>query len=396
MTPSTNTRILSISELNFQAKALLEQNLGHIWVTGELSNLARPHSGHWYFSLKDNHAQIRCAMFRTANLKIMQDIKEGMQVLVFAKASLYTARGDYQLIIEELQVAGAGALQVAFEKLKKQLASEGLFANEHKKPLPTLPKQIGVVTSATGAALQDILKVLKRRFASIPVIIYPCQVQGDAASQQIAEAIQIANHRKECDVLIVGRGGGSIEDLWCFNEPNVAYAIFNSDIPIVSGVGHEVDVTIADLVADVRAPTPSAAAETVSPNQIEISNMIANFSKRLQKQMQTHLAYQKLHIEKLQKALKHPREKLQEYAQLLDQYESRLLFANKNALLRKQDQIATFAKALNAVNPLAVLERGYAVVSDKDGTLITRAKAIKPQQALTIKMHDGVIDCISR
>ena len=434
---TTDLPVLSVSELNFQAKTLLESQLGTVWVSGEISNFSRPSSGHWYFTLKDSNAQIRCAMFRGANRYVKDPITEGAQVVVRAKASLYTARGDYQLIVEDMQAAGAGALQIAFEKLKKQLAAEGLFSEEHKKPLPRLPRCIGVVTSATGAALQDILKVLRRRFASIPVIVYPCQVQGDAASAQIVSAIQIANQRQECDVLIVGRGGGSLEDLWCFNEPNVAYAIFDSKIPVVSAVGHEVDITIADLVADLRAATPSAAAEAVSPDQSNWQRHIEQLRLRLQQRFSNLLQTKQLQLDKLSRALKHPKQKLEEHAQRVDQLEQRLLQrlttlleykqlqldkltralkhpkhqlaeclagveqlkvrlqqAQQRLLQHKAEQLQAMGKALHGVSPLAVLERGYAVVSAADGQLVTRAKQINVGETLVVKMYDAEMQCV--
>ncbi|MGL6431456.1 exodeoxyribonuclease VII large subunit, partial [Aeromonas caviae] len=246
---------------------ILEQDLGLVWLTGELSNLAMPSSGHWYFSLKDMSAQVRCAMFKGNNRRVPFRPQDGMQVLVQARVSLYEPRGDYQLIIESMQPAGDGMLALRFEELKRRLGAEGLFDEGRKRPLPREPRAVGLVTSATGAALHDMLTVLERRAPDLPVFIYPTQVQGSAATAQIVSAIMLANRRAEVDVLIVGRGGGSLEDLWCFNEEAVARAIAGSAIPVVSAVGHEVDVTISDFAADLRAPTPSAAAELVAPDR---------------------------------------------------------------------------------------------------------------------------------
>ena len=261
--------IYTVSDLNARARVILEECFKTIWVSGEISNLAKPNSGHLYFSLKDERAQVRCAFFRNSQRGLRFTPENGQHVLVQAQVSFYAARGDFQLIVSQMEMAGAGALQVAFEQLKQRLHKEGLFSQAHKKKLPLFPKCLGIITSPTGAAIRDILKVLQRRFSSIPIIIYPTLVQGDKAADQISMAIQRATQRKECDVLILARGGGSLEDLWPFNEEKVARAMFHCPIPIVTGIGHEIDVTIADFVADQRASTPSAAAEMVSPNQQE-------------------------------------------------------------------------------------------------------------------------------
>lgn len=262
-------RIHSVTDLNRAARLLLESGLTSLWVEGELSNFARPSSGHWYFSLKDAQAQVRCAMFRQRNQLVGFVPREGVQVLVRARVTLYEPRGDYQLQVEHLEEAGLGALQRAFDELKKRLAAEGLFAAEGKRPLPYAPQRIGVITSPTGAALRDILHILARRFPAAEVIVYPVPVQGEAAPAAIVRALQLANLRAECQVLIIARGGGSLEDLRAFNDERVARAIAASELPIVSGVGHETDFTIADFAADARAPTPSGAAQLVSPDQQE-------------------------------------------------------------------------------------------------------------------------------
>ena len=259
--------IYSITRLNREVRAVLEDSFPpSLWVRGEISNLAQPGSGHIYFSLKDKHSQVRCAMFRSANRHLRFAPENGREVLVRAGVSLYEGRGEFQLIVESMEPAGAGALQQAFEELKQRLLEEGLFADEHKQPLPAFPGTIGIITSPTGAAVRDIIHVLERRYARAGVIVYPVPVQGEGSAQQIAQAVDVANQRRECDVLILARGGGSLEDLWSFNEEIVARAIHHSVIPVVSGIGHEIDFTIADFVADQRAPTPSAAAEMVSPD----------------------------------------------------------------------------------------------------------------------------------
>lgn len=281
MIPSTTASTFSVKELNTHVKRLLEEGIGQIWLIGEISNFINHSSGHWYFSLKDDSAQVRCAMFRGSNLKVKSIPQNGQAVLVNASVTLYEARGEYQLIVNELKLTGEGLLQQKFEQLKKKLQAEKLFEPIYKKPLPEIIKTVGVITSPTGAALKDICQILKRRDPSLEIIIYPTLVQGASASEQIAKMIRIANHRQETDVLIVGRGGGSLEDLWAFNEEIVARAIFNSDIPIISAVGHEIDFTISDFVADIRAATPSAAAEIVSRSQIEQSKNLDDKRNRL-------------------------------------------------------------------------------------------------------------------
>ena len=271
---NSTSNIFTVTQLNYSVRHLLEIELGQVWLTGEISNFSQPVSGHWYLTLKDENAQVRCAMFKMKNLRVNFRPQNGMQVLVRANVSLYEPRGDYQLIIESMQMAGDGLLQQQFEELKMKLAAQGLFAQEHKKPIPKFVKRVGIITSPSGAALQDILHILNRRDPSLQIVIYPTLVQGKEATQDIIDTIKLANQRKECDALIVGRGGGSLEDLWCFNEEAVAYAIYQSELPIISAVGHETDVTIADFVADLRAPTPSAAAELVSRDQQEMVRLL--------------------------------------------------------------------------------------------------------------------------
>ncbi|MFT6154087.1 MAG: exodeoxyribonuclease VII large subunit, partial [Bermanella sp.] len=333
--------VLSVSQLNRQSKELLETYLHNVQVSGEISNLSRPASGHWYFTLKDQRAQVRCAMFksRTQYLKFVP--KEGEQVLINATVGLYEARGDYQLIVNGMQSAGEGALKLAFEQLKTRLYEEGLFNPDYKKPLPKHPRHLGVVTSPTGAAIKDVLSVLKRRFPNLPISIYPTQVQGDAAAAQIAQAIERANRDKICDVLIVGRGGGSLEDLWPFNEEIVARAIFNSQIPIISAVGHEVDVSISDYTADLRAATPSAAAELVSPDRFEWLGRFENLERSLTRIMQNRLSQQRFNLVQLVKRLRHPKDKLQENMQRLDMAQMRLNNSIQRELLSQQTRLTS-------------------------------------------------------
>lgn len=283
---SDGRAVYTVSRLNQEVRLLLENVYPLIWVEGEISNLSRPSSGHYYFSLKDQEAQVRCAMFRNTAIRLRFQPKDGMQVLVRARVGLYPARGEFQLIIEHMEDAGDGRLRRAFEELKHKLQREGLFDAARKRPLPVPPRRLGIVTSPTGAAIHDVLTVLRRRFPLLPVLIYPVQVQGEGAAEQIAAAIRLANERKEVDLLLVTRGGGSLEDLWAFNEEVVARAIYASEIPVVSAVGHEVDVTIADLVADQRAPTPSAAAEMISPDAGAWLMQLSRHQACLQQQQQ--------------------------------------------------------------------------------------------------------------
>ncbi|MGV6989678.1 exodeoxyribonuclease VII large subunit [Testudinibacter sp. P80/BLE/0925] len=328
--------IYSVSQLNHTARLLLEGQLGHIWLTGEISNFSQPISGHWYLSLKDENAQVRCAMFRMKNLRVGFRPQNGMQVLVRASVSLYEPRGDYQLIIDSMQPAGDGLLQQQFEQLKQKLAAEGLFAQQLKKPIPHFNRRVGVVTSKSGAALQDILQVLQRRDPSLEVVIYPTQVQGKEATAEIAQMIELANRRQEVEVLIVGRGGGSLEDLWCFNEEAVARAIFASAIPIISAVGHETDVTIADFVADLRAPTPSAAAELVSRDQRELLQQLQYRQQHLEIAFDRLFGRKQQQWERLNLRLnqQHPSKQLQLQRQQTRQIIARL----EQAIQRRLDQ----------------------------------------------------------
>ena len=282
-------RVFSVRELNFAAKQLLENGLPLLWVRGEVSNFVCAASGHWYFSLKDEQAQVRCVMFRHKSQYLDWQPKNGMQVEVLALATLYEARGDFQLTLEQMRPAGLGALYEAFERLKKKLEGEGLFDAARKRVLPSMPAQIGIVTSPQAAALRDVLTTLARRMSGIPVVLYPTPVQGEGAAQKIAQAIRLANERAECDVLIVCRGGGSIEDLWAFNEEVVARAIAASTIPVVSGVGHETDFTIADFVADERAPTPTAAAQRVAPDRDALLRSLRDMAQHLQRAQRNRL-----------------------------------------------------------------------------------------------------------
>ena len=332
-------QIFSVSQLNRSVRHLIETQLPLLWVEGEISNFARPASGHWYLTLKDDQAQVRCAMFRNSNQRVGFKPANGTQVLVRCRAGLYEGRGEYQLVIEHMEEAGFGALQRQFEQLKQQLSDEGLFDNQHKKPMPDSVSHIGVITSATGAAVKDVLSVLGRRFPSIKVSIFPTAVQGEQAAKQIVEAIGNANQLGQCDALIVGRGGGSLEDLWPFNEEVVARAIFVSAIPIVSAVGHEVDFTIADFVADLRAPTPSAAAELLSPDGEDILNQFEGFEILLTEAMGRKIQQLGQRADYLKKRLRHPGHKLQEQSQHLDHLDIRLRRAINSRLEQRRERM---------------------------------------------------------
>jgi exodeoxyribonuclease VII large subunit len=313
----SNTEILSVSDLNQQVRQLLEQSFAIIQVEGEISNFVCPSSGHWYFTLKDNRAQVRCALFRNRSRFLKYRPQNGDRVLLRAKVSLYEGRGEYQLIGEYLEAAGSGELQAAFEALKQKLQLEGLFDPKHKQTLPAIPQHIGVITSATGAAIQDILSVLKRRFPAIPISLYPAAVQGDGAPTQLIQALELANRSALCDVLILGRGGGSAEDLCAFNDEMLARKIFASTVPIVSAVGHEIDFSISDLVADVRAPTPSAAAELLSPDRDQLSQQFDIYHNRFSQLARQQLNQRQQQLEALRARLRHPGQRLQDQSQRL-------------------------------------------------------------------------------
>jgi exodeoxyribonuclease VII large subunit len=359
--PSEPKRLVyTPSRLNREARTLLERGFPALWVEGEISNFSRPSSGHWYFSLKDADAQLRCAMFRQKNQFLRFMPKDGMHVQIRGRVSLYEPRGDYQFIADAMEEAGEGLLRRKFELLKAKLAAEGLFAEERKRPLPRLPRRIGVITSPTGAAVRDILHVLQRRFPMIPVLIYPVPVQGATAAPQIAAAIRAASARAECDVLILARGGGSLEDLWAFNEEVVARAIYDCSIPLVSGVGHEIDFTIADLVADVRAPTPSAAAERVTtPDCHEWSRLFTRQARHLEATLERALSARADRIAWLSRRLAqlHPGIQVRQHAQRLDELEQRLVATIGRKLARANDQHQWLNRRLAQQHPGMELHR---------------------------------------
>ena len=391
---SNERKILSVSDLNHEARLLVESGLGTVWVEGEISNLARPSSGHMYWTLKDARAQVRCAMFRQAARRLEVPIDNGQQVLVKARASIYEARGEFQLIVDYLEEAGEGMLRRRFEELKRKLAAEGLFDADRKQALPALPGRIGVVTSPTGAALSDVLIALRRRFPATAVLIYPTSVQGDGAPEEIVRALGLAEERADCDVLIVTRGGGSIEDLWAFNEEFVARALAAMTIPIISGVGHETDFTIADFVADVRAPTPSQAAELAVPEQAELMARLARHLDHLRRGASRRLGDEARKLDALAHRLSraHPGVAIRFSHQRLDELESRLGRAMKTRMERFRNRLTLADRALASLSPLATLDRGYAIVSRQaDGSVVTDSATITRGAHIDVALARGHI-----
>lgn len=427
-------KVISVAELNRRAKDLLEVHLPLLWVEGEVSNLSQPSSGHWYFTLKDERAQVRCAMFKGRNQLVRFQVKAGDKVIVRARVSLYEGRGDFQLIVEHMEQAGFGLLQQRFEELKAKLLAEGLFDQAHKKPLPAIPHHIGVITSPTGAAVRDVLAVLQRRFPAIPVTVIPVAVQGDKAPEELVNALDKAHHYNRFDVLILCRGGGSIEDLWAFNSEKLARAIFDSQIPVVSAVGHEVDFTIADFVADYRAPTPSAAAELLSPNAEEMRVVLSNYVQILNSRLRQVVLRKKEKLAHLQARIKHPGERLRNGYQRLDQLEIRLRNCSRSLVVSKRDKLQSLEKRLgrttprylveefrretgqldqrlrramttqlnnltkrlqknmallDTVSPLATLRRGYAIARTEDGRILRSSKETRAGEQIRVKLAQG-------
>jgi exodeoxyribonuclease VII large subunit len=434
--PDSKQTIFTVSRLNSAVRILLEQEMGLVWLVGELSNLVLHSSGHWYFSLKDSAAQVRGAMFRGSNRRVSFRPQEGQQVLVQARLSLYEPRGEYQLIIETMRPAGEGQLQLQLEQLKQRLHAEGLFASERKRPLPQQPRQIGLITSPTGAAIHDMLTVLKRRAPGIPVVLYPAQVQGAQAAEQLIAALNLANRRDECDVLIIGRGGGASEDLWCFNDERLVRAIASSLLPIISAVGHESDITLSDFAADVRAATPSAAAELVSPDQASQRQRLQMLLMRLNRASQHSLTAASHRLTMVQKSLhhQHPERRLQQQQQRLDELQGRLRLVMQQRLSGSERQLERLAHRLqphaphlwlrearqrlqqyqqrlhqywqqrldqqrhrhgllltrlDAMSPLATLARGYSITQNEQGQVLRSVNQASTGQTLTTRLGDG-------
>ena len=426
---------LSVSELNALAKNLLEDHLSGLWIAGEVSNLTRAASGHYYFSLKDSRAQVRCAMFKGTASRLSVPLKEGDHIEVAGKISIYEARGEFQITVNDVRLMGLGRLYEAYERLKAKLQAEGVFDMERKQPLPERPRAIGIVTSLAAAALRDVVTTLKRRAPEIPVMIYPTAVQGAGSELQIAQAIQTASQRAEVDVLIVCRGGGSIEDLWAFNEEPVVRAIEACVMPVVSGVGHETDFTLSDFVADVRAPTPTAAAELVSPNRMETLAKLAQWQGRLKDILQQRYYDASQKTDWLARQIRHPRQKLEEQRVYINGLQHNLRFAvqqnrrfhaqrfervqqawqhTKPDVSQARREVAHFQTALSqsfaalleqrrhtltaqaallaAVSPQQILARGFSVVTDSRGQVVRDAAALKQGQKLHLRFADGETD----
>lgn len=381
--------ILTVSRLNALLRELVEDNFMQVWVEGELSNFSIPASGHWYFSLKDADAQVRAVMFRAQNRLLGFTPENGMRVVCRGRVSLYPQRGEIQLIVEGLEPRGVGGLQLAFEQLKNRLAGEGLFAAERKRPLPAFPRVVGVVTSATGAAIHDIIQVLRRRGAGVHVLLRPVRVQGEGAAAEIATAIAELNRQGEAEVLIVGRGGGSLEDLWAFNEELVARAIHGSKIPVISAVGHEVDHTIADFVADLRAPTPSAAAEMVARGRLELEGHLDHLVMRLAAQMRRRVDFGRERLNGLHRRLRSPRESLALARQRQAELARRMSQAMDRRLKERAWRLRTLAERLDDLSPLRTLGRGYAIVTRAAGEVVRDAATLSPGERVSLRFAQG-------
>jgi exodeoxyribonuclease VII large subunit len=424
-------RVLRVSELTRAINQLLEGNVPLLWVSGEICNLVKAASGHWYFSIKDEQAQVRCVMFRHRN-QLLEQAANGLQVEVQALAGLYEARGEFQLTVEQMRPAGLGALYEQFVRLKLKLEQEGLFAASNKRVLPVFPRRVGIITSIKAAALRDVLTTLKQRLPSVPVVLYPAPVQGAGSAEKIAQAIRTANSRAECAVLILCRGGGSIEDLWAFNEEVVARAIAASSIPIISGVGHETDFTIADFAADERAPTPTAAAQRVVPDRLALMQGLRDTAQHLLRPMRNRLQNAMQTVDYMQRRLVHPAQQLQRRAQQLDQLQQRLQRSFAHGLAQKQwrfgyclqrlrgagsdfdrlqdkqkhlgerlikavrvtqmqrqARLSGVAQHLSLLNPQQVLARGYSMVQDEQGRLVSDARLLAAGDELRITFNEG-------
>lgn len=433
--------IYTVSRLNAEVRAVLDGSFPLLWVEGEISNLSQPASGHFYFSLKDAASQVRCAMFRGKQRLLGFRPTNGQRLLLRARVGLYEQRGDYQLIVEHMEPAGDGALRLSLERLKQRLAAEGLFAEALKRPLPAYPRQVGLITSASGAAMHDLLTVLGRRFPLLPVVIYPASVQGDGAADSLIGAIELANRRSDCDLLILARGGGSLEDLMAFNDEALARVIRASALPVVTGVGHEVDLSIADLAADRRAPTPSAAAELVAPDADQARRHLRWLEDRLKMASRRKLstAAQRLLALKRQLQLLHPRARLEQRLQRVDELQrrlqrvfeqrlvdaasrlgrirwrlharspaqrlprdterltrshQRLLQAGQQMLVRHRDQLASTAARLDALSPLATMARGYAIVTDPEGRLVHRPEQVPTGTQIRVRVEQGAFTAV--
>lgn len=391
---SPNPTVYSVAQLNNYVKSVLDndENLNHLFVTGEISNYKPHYSGHMYMTIKDETASIKAVMFAGNASRLKFKPENGMKVIIFGTVSLFQRDGSYQLYINDMQPDGIGALNIAFEQLKKKLEAEGLFSKDHKKPIPKFPQKVGVVTSATGAAVQDIFNVLKRRYPVAEVVLRPCQVQGDGAANDIANAIKEFNKVKGADVLIVGRGGGSIEDLWAFNEEAVARAVFDSEIPVISAVGHETDITICDFVADLRAPTPSAAAECAVPDCFELKANLLSYKQRLNTLSKNILESERKRVLAIEKsgALKNPLLKINDSKKDILYLNEKLVNLTSSVIEANRSKVNALCGKLDALSPLGVIARGYSVTKSKE-KIIKSIKDVKIDDEITVNLSDGMI-----
>lgn len=390
------SRVYNITELTRVIKSLLEPAFADIWVTGEISNFKHHTSGHMYFTLKDENSALRAAMFRNDNVVLKFKPDDGMQVLAHGRISIYEKNGNYQMYVDTLEPSGIGALQLAFEQMKEKLEKEGLFDPEHKKPIPVLPERIGVITSPTGAAIQDIVSIITRRFPGAQISIYPVRVQGQGSADEIAEAIEAMNGPYGIDVLILARGGGSIEDLWSFNEEKVARAIYASGIPVISAVGHETDFTIADFVSDLRAPTPSAAAELVIKTRAEFLSEIESLSDTLNELIKWEIAEKKKLLIYLETRLKglQPSARLKQFSQALDEFSLRLKLGIEHFLAFQKQKLSALLDNINSLSPLKILARGYSIALKlPEKQIIKNTEMVQSGDDLEIKLHLGKLLC---
>lgn len=386
-----NEKIHTVSEITTIVKNLLEEKIGNIYVKGEISGLKIPESGHCYFSLKDEFNQIKVALFKYSAKRLNIELKDGQEVVIFGKLSIYGKKSEYQIIAEDIQISGIGDLLLKFEKLKKKLAEKGLFDESRKRPIPEFPCKVGIITSRTGAAIRDILNILSRRYTDLEIIIKPVLVQGDEAPGQIIEAIKILNEIGDIDVIVLARGGGSIEDLWAFNDENLAYAIYESKIPIISAVGHEIDWTIADFVADLRAPTPSAAAELLVPDKNELLKILNRQMRNIYNLTLSILNNSKEKLNSLIKryAFKIPERIYEEQVQRLDDVIINLNEIMDMKLKELDEKILNMNDKLNILNPLTILKRGFSIVYDEKGRLVKESEKVLKNENIKIKLYKG-------
>ncbi len=387
-------KIATVSQVNGYVRKILDHNiiLNNIWVKGEISNFKHHYSGHMYITLKDESSILKAVMFRTSARSLSFEPSDGMKVLARGRIGVYEAGGSYQLYVEEMIPDGVGELYIAYEQLKKKLEDEGLFAPEHKKPIPPFPERVGVVTASTGAAVRDIINVITRRYPMAEIIIHPAQVQGAGASESIVQAIQYFNAAKEADTLIVGRGGGSIEDLWAFNEEITARAIFESEIPVISAVGHETDFTIADFVADMRAPTPSAAAEIAVPSMLDLYNRINTDKNCIARNMAGRIENSRLLLKRFK--MRTPKDRIDEYNMRVDSLMKSVTGNLKMRMISLKRELAEQAAKLEALSPLQTLARGYSIPTRGDGTVIRSAGDMKRGTEFILRMKDGNAECV--